>query len=75
MQTSKETVTVQEASEIINKEFAACFAFVEERSIEVTVRGKKSDKVYISNGEVSFKGNCESVAIQIATRLNLVKNF
>lgn len=67
--------TIIEASEIINNEFAGCFAFVEGKTIEVTVRGKKSDKVYISNGEVSYKGNCATVAWQIAERLNLVKNF
>jgi len=67
--------TLTEASEIINNEFSGCFAFVDSESIEVTVRGKKSDKVYISNGEVSYKGNCANVAGQIAERLNLVKNF
>jgi hypothetical protein len=67
--------TVIETSEIINKEFAGCFAYVEGRNIEVTVRGKKADKVYISNGEVSHKGNCASVAGQIAERFNLIKNF
>ncbi|MEL7586638.1 MAG: hypothetical protein AAGU19_07975 [Prolixibacteraceae bacterium] len=67
--------TIIECAEIINKEFAGCFAFVEGRDIEVTVRGKKSDKVYISNGEVRYKGNCATVAGQIAERFNLVKNF
>jgi hypothetical protein len=67
--------TIIEAAEIINNEFAGCFAFVEGRTIEVTVRGKKSDKVYICNGEVSYKGNCASVAGQIAERFDLVKNF
>ena len=67
--------TIIECSEIINKEFSACFAYVEGRTIEVTVRGKKSDKVYISNGEVSYKGNCATVAGQIAERFNLIKNF
>jgi len=67
--------TIIEASEIINNEFAGCFAFVEGKTIEVTVRGKKSDKVYISNGEVSYKGNCATTAGQIADRFNLVKNF
>jgi hypothetical protein len=67
--------TIIEAAEIINKEFAGCFAFVEGKKIEVTVRGKKSDKVYIYNGEVSFRGNCASVAGQIAEKFNLIKNF
>jgi hypothetical protein len=67
--------TIIEASEIINKEFTGCFAFVEGKNIEVTVRGKKSDKVYISDGKVSYKGNCVVTAGAIAERFNLVKNW
>lgn len=68
-------ITIIEASEIINKEFAGCFAFVDGKTIEVTVRGKKSDKVYISNGEISYKGNCAIIAGKIAERFNLFKKF
>jgi len=64
-----------EIIEIINSEIAGCFASEEDGIIEVTVRGKKSDKVYIEDGEVSYKGNCVSVAGQIADRFNLVRNF
>jgi len=67
--------TILEATEIINKEFTGCFAYQEGKTIEVTVRGKKSDKVYISNGEVRCKGNTASIAGQIADRLELVKKF
>jgi hypothetical protein len=67
--------TIIEAAEIIDKEFAGCFAYVEGKTIEVTVRGKKSDKVYISNGEVRYKGNCITVAGMIAERFNLIKKF
>ena len=67
--------TLTDAAEIINAELSGCFAFVEGSTIEITVRGKKSDKVYIHNGEVSYKGNCASVAGKIAERFNLIKNF
>jgi len=64
-----------EVAEIINTEIAGCFAYVDGASIEITVRGKKADKVYISNGEVRYKGNCASVAGEIAEKFELLKNF
>lgn len=67
--------TINEAAEIINKEFAGCFAFIEGKNIEVTVRGKKSDKVYVLDGKVSYKGNCAVTAGAIAERFNLIKNW
>lgn len=67
--------TVKEAAEIINNEFTYCFAYVEGATIEVTVRGKKTDKVYIRNGAVSFKGRCETTAGEIADLLGLERNF
>jgi hypothetical protein len=70
-------ITIIEASEIINKEFAGCYASVEGRKITVTYRGKKSDKVIIYNGEVSYEGgfSVAQVAGKIAERLGLVKVF
>ena len=67
--------TIAETVEIINKEFKGCFAIEEGRTIEVIVRAKKADIVYIRNGEVSYKGNCNTIASQIAGRFDLVKNF
>ena len=67
--------TLTDAAEIINTELQGCFAFIEGSTIEVTVRGKKSDKIYIRNGEVSYKGNCASIAGKVADMFNLIKNF
>lgn len=69
--------TIIECSEIINKEFAGCYASVEGKKIEITYRGKKSDKIFIENGEVTKTGGfaVAQVAGQIAEKFNLVKNF
>jgi len=69
--------TIIEASEIINKEFAGCFASVEGKKITVVYRGKKSEKIFIENGEVTMIGGWQvgGVADKIAERFNLVKNF
>ena len=48
--------TMAEAIEVINKEIAVCYSFMSGNKIELTVRGKKTDKVFVRNGEVSFIG-------------------
>ena len=69
--------TIIEAAEIINKEFAGCNAYVDDKKIEVSYRGKKNEEIIIENGSISYKGTWQiaQVAGQIADRLNLVKNF
>ena len=69
--------TLIEAAEIINKEFAGCSASVEGKKITVIYRGKKSDKVFIEDGEVTKIGGWQvaGVAGRIAERFNLIKNF
>jgi len=69
--------TIIEATEIINKEFAGCYASFEGKKISITYRGKKSDKIFIENGEVTMTGGWQvsGIAGQIAERFNLVKNF
>jgi len=67
--------TIIEAAEIINNEFKYCYAHTNGASIQVTVRAKKSDVVYIQNGKVSYKGKCGSVAVLIAERLGLETDF
>jgi hypothetical protein len=69
--------TIIECSEIINKEFAGCYASVEGKRIEITYRGKKSEKIFIENGEVTKIGgfSIAQVAGQIAERFNLIKSF
>ena len=69
--------TLIEAAEIINKEFAGCYAGVEGKKVTVVYRGKKSDKIFIENGEVTKMGGWQvaGVAGQIAERFNLIKNF
>jgi hypothetical protein len=42
--------TLIETTEIINKEFAGCYASVEETKIIIIYRSKKSDKIIIENG-------------------------
>lgn len=65
--------TIIEVAEIINNEFAGCFAFVEGRTIEVTYRGKKNQKIIIEDATVISTGGFQTaqVAAQIATRFNL----
>ena len=67
------TTTIIEASEIINKEFAGCFAYIEGRQIIVTYRGKKTEKVFIMDSKVTSVGgfNVAQVAKQIAERFEL----
>lgn len=69
--------TIIECSEIINKEFAGCYASIEGKRITVIYRGKRSDKIIIENGEVSKEGGFQvaQVAGKIAERFNLVTNF
>ena len=69
--------TLIEAAEIINKEFAGCSASVEGKKITVIYRGKKRDKVFIEDGEVTKMGGWQiaKIAGQIAERFNLIKNF
>jgi hypothetical protein len=69
--------TLIETAEIINKEFAGCYATVEGRKITVTYRGKKSDKIFIENAEVTKIGGFQVAAVagQIAERFNLIKNL
>jgi len=69
--------TIIEAAEIINKEFAGCYATVEGKRITVIYRGKKTDKVFIENGEVTKSGGWQvtEIAGKIAERFDLVKNF
>ncbi len=69
--------TMIEAAEIINAEFTGCYARVEGRRIEITYRGKKSDRIFIENGEVEKAGGFQvaQVANAIAERFDLIKNF
>jgi|GEM_PF-3297958 len=64
-----------EIIEIINSEIPYCLASEENGIIVVVVRAKRNDRVFIKDGEVSYKGKCITVAGQIADRFNLVKNF
>lgn len=69
--------TLIEAAEIINKEFAGCYASVEGKKLTIVYRGKKSDKIFIENGEVSKIGGWQvaEVAGKIADRFELIKNI
>lgn len=67
--------TIEQITNIINNEFEFCNASIEEDIIEVGYRAKKSNKIYIENGAVSFIGNCNDIACKIADRFELVKNF
>jgi len=63
--------TIEETIELINSNVKGAFAYEnEDGNIEVTVRGKKSDKVVIEDNEVTFKGNCASTASEIENLIN-----
>jgi hypothetical protein len=52
---------------------AACFAWISnEKKVEVTFRGKKSEKVYVNLDarKVSYSGNTYTIANQIANQFN-----
>ncbi|QMW05293.1 hypothetical protein [Spirosoma foliorum] len=52
----------------------ACFGWIaSEKKVEVTFRGKKSDKVFVNLDarKVSFMGNTSTIASQIASQFNL----
>ena len=63
--------TIEEMAQMINDNVAQCAAFVEGDAIEVVVRAKKSDKVFIEDGIVTFTGKTSSKAYEIATLLDL----
>ncbi len=67
--------TIIEASEIINSEFAGCYASVTGKTIKVTYRGKKKEKIIIENGTISVIGGFQIAQIsnQIKERFNLEK--
>jgi hypothetical protein len=69
--------TITEAAEIITKEFPGCYATIEGRTIKVVYRGKKTDKITVYNGEISYTGGWQvaGVAGKIADRFNLIRNF
>lgn len=61
-----------EAVERINEVVAGCFAYTTSNGIEVTYRGKKSNKIRIENGSVTCTNfQCSAAAHQIAELLGL----
>ena len=63
--------TIEEMAQVINANVAQCNAFVDGDVIEVVIRAKKSDKVFIEDGIITFIGKGLSKANEIAELLGL----
>ena len=67
-------MTYTELAENINKDFTGCFAYTEGKKVVVTYRGKKTDKVFISEGVVTNIGSTTSIAAQISEKYGFQNN-